>query len=87
MIAFCAWLVEMGLFKVLVLSFLPVGHTHTNVDVPFGLVKSYIASHNILSMDDFFDALPKMLKKTTKMFENWTFQQITKVLDKNSYLF
>jgi len=40
------------------------------VDVPFGLVKSYIASHNILSMDDFFDALPKMLKKTTKMFEN-----------------
>lgn len=82
MIAFCAWLVEMGLFKLLVLSFLPVGHTHTNVDVPFGLVKSYIANHNILSMDDFFDALPKMLKKTTKMFENWTFQQVTKVFNK-----
>jgi hypothetical protein len=79
MIAFCAWLVELGLFKLVQLSFLPVGHTHANVDVPFGLVKKYLAKHNIVTMDEFLKALPKMLKKTTTMFENWEYRPVPKV--------
>lgn len=79
MIAFCAWLIEQELFQVIELSYLPVGHTHCNVDIPFGMMKTYLRNKNIRTFEEFLAALPQMLKVTTTLFTRWAYQNVIKV--------
>jgi hypothetical protein len=46
-LAFCAWLVKIGLFHEVVLSFLPVGHTHEDIDQFFSKISQAYMKANI----------------------------------------
>lgn len=41
-LGFCAYLVATGTFKKVVLTFLPVGHTHEDIDAVFGVLMRYL---------------------------------------------
>jgi hypothetical protein len=42
-LAFCAFLVGTGVFRKVTLSFLPVGHTHEDIDAVFGIIVRYLS--------------------------------------------
>ena len=41
-LGFLAWLCAVGTFKKVTLSFLPVGHTHEDIDAVFGVLMRYL---------------------------------------------
>ena len=47
MIAFIVWLVEIGWFVEVMLSMLPVGHTHIDVDQMFSTFSKYLDKHSV----------------------------------------
>lgn len=80
MIAFCAWLIEQGLFESIQLSFLPVGHTHINADVPFGIIKNWLKKHSIKTIEDFLAALQSdKILKLNETINSWVHSKMEKV--------
>jgi hypothetical protein len=57
MIGFLGFLILLGLFKHIVLSFLPVGHTHEDVDQMFSRLSVYLECHNAFNVDQLHDAV------------------------------
>ena len=51
MIGFLAYLVLKGVFKYVVCSFLPVGHTHEDIDQFFSRIATYLMCHDALSAE------------------------------------
>jgi len=60
-------------------NFLPVGHTHVNVDVPFAMAKNYLKQHSIPSLEAMVQCLPKIFKKSDATIL-WTFEEIKQVI-------
>ena len=58
-IAFCAYLVELGVFHKVKLSFLVVGHTHEDIDQYFSCISRFIKKikKSICSVREFLNAL------------------------------
>ena len=54
--AFCALLVELGIFRKIKVSFLMVGHTHEDVDQMFSRYSTYLGRSNSFTMDSLMDA-------------------------------
>lgn len=53
MLGFMAYLILRGYFKGgIVLSFLPVGHTHEDIDQFFSRLATYLLAHNAISRLD-----------------------------------
>ena len=74
-----AWLLELGLFETIECSFLMVGHTHVNVDVPFGTLKVGMRKLKISTIENFQAQLPKLFKNY-KEVTSWAFPQVDKVI-------
>jgi len=55
-----------------------VGHTHINVDVPFGILKNWLKEHKLETLEDFLKALPSIFKNN-KTIKKWQYLQIPKV--------
>jgi hypothetical protein len=55
--AFLAWLVVLGLLTDVLVSFLPVGHTHEDIDQMFSRFNSYLRHHDAHSRPELFSAL------------------------------
>jgi hypothetical protein len=55
--AFLAWLVARGLLTDVLVSFLPVGHTHEDIDQMFSRFNSYLRHHDAHSRPELFSAL------------------------------
>lgn len=51
-IQFCAVLVNRGLFKKIRITFLPVGHTHCDIDQMFSKWVDFISRHNVYTIDE-----------------------------------
>ena len=49
--AFCALLVELGVFRKIKVSFLMVGHTHEDVDQMFSRFSNYLRRTDVFTMD------------------------------------
>ena len=57
-LAFCSWMVMIGLFRKVTLSFLLQGHTHADVDQLFvGIAKKYTCTI-LWTLRDMFDVIP-----------------------------
>ena len=52
MYALCQLLRDKGIFKKVKLSFLPVGHTHEDVDACFGALSRQLATHDAVTIAD-----------------------------------
>ena len=57
--AWCAYLVHMGTFKEVYISFLPKGHTHEDIDQFFSRIAAYLAKHDCPSPLAFVDCVEK----------------------------
>lgn len=51
--AYCAFLVQCGLFDRVEVSFLPVGHTHEDIDQLFSVIGRYLRTHDAYTIEDF----------------------------------
>ena len=52
LLGYCALLLSEGLFEEVEVFFLPVGHTHNEVDQMFSLIAKAVKHHGALSLDD-----------------------------------
>ena len=63
---YLAYLVHLGVFEEIVVSFLPVGHTHEDIDQIFGCISKYLAAHDAPSTVSFAEACRQAVKKCGK---------------------
>lgn len=73
---FLASLVELNLVEEVELSFLPVGHTHEDIDAMFSRIAQQIKSRKCVTLDDLKDRISKSSAQTTVAIQN-----IDRVLD------
>ena len=59
--AFCALLVELGIFRKIKVSFLMVGHTHEDVDQMFSRYSTHLGRSDSFTMDSLMDAFENSL--------------------------
>jgi hypothetical protein len=57
MIGWLAYLIYTGKVRYIVLSFLPVGHTHEDIDQVFSRLSVYLSSHDALNMEQLHEAV------------------------------
>jgi hypothetical protein len=57
MLAYCCWLVELGIFLEVMISFMVEGHTHEDIDQMFGTMSQYRRGHPCYSIPHFFAGL------------------------------
>ncbi|XP_068752651.1 uncharacterized protein [Montipora capricornis] len=62
-----ACLVEVGIFEKIRLNFLPVGHTHEDIDAFFGVFSKYLAQTDVYTIEDLLRAMESCLT-TIKAF-------------------
>lgn len=58
-LGYCAWLVHFGVFQEITISFLPVGHTHEDIDQMFSCISKYLSSHDAPSRLAFGEAVKR----------------------------
>jgi hypothetical protein len=51
--AFLGLLVHLGIFKRIIIGYLPVGHTHEDIDQLFSRIAVYLRNHNAYSIESF----------------------------------
>ena len=61
---FLAWLLYFKVFEGIEVAFLPVGHTHSDIDQFFSCIARYLRTHDCLSRDEFAACIRKSFKKT-----------------------
>jgi hypothetical protein len=57
MLGWLGYLIERGVFQYIVVSFLPVGHTHEDIDQVFSRLSVYLACHDALNMEQLHTAI------------------------------
>ena len=50
--AFCSYLINSEFFKRIEISFLPVGHTHEDIDQLFSVIGGYLKTHDAYTVSD-----------------------------------
>jgi hypothetical protein len=50
--AYCSFLVDCGLFSKVEVTFLPVGHTHEDIDQLFSVFSAYFKCHNAITINE-----------------------------------
>jgi hypothetical protein len=83
-LSYLAYLVRQRMFSEVELSFLPVGHTHEDVDQMFSKFSSYFRSHNCLTINQMKEGLKKAcseIRTVIHLEEIAQFKQMT-VLNK-----
>jgi hypothetical protein len=58
-VAFVTWLIERGVFMVIVVSFLPVGHTHNGPDQIAALISKAVRCKDVFTLDDLHSLIRK----------------------------
>jgi hypothetical protein len=66
-LAVCTLLVVMGVFDKVVLTRLPVGHTHEDIDAIFALIWKRLRDEHIYTPSEFADLVCEVLKKKTNV--------------------
>jgi hypothetical protein len=64
LLAFCSWLIHIGWFKEIVISFLPPGHTHIDIDQMFSTFAIWLLRNAVLFITGFIAALAKAYNKS-----------------------
>jgi hypothetical protein len=59
---FFSWLAFLGVFEEVQLNFLPVGHTHCEIDQRFSVISKAIKAKDLLTPDDMFNILRDLCK-------------------------
>ena len=60
---YLCWLVQRGVFQTIEVSFLPVGHTHEDIDQLFSRLAIHLRGHNAISPSQLFEGIKVAFKK------------------------
>jgi hypothetical protein len=63
MMAFCCWLIHIGWFKEVMISMLPPGHTHIDIDQVFSTFSLWLDRHSVECVTDIIGAVDDAYKK------------------------
>ena len=63
MMSYLSLLVEMGIFDVVKMSYLPVGHTHEDIDQAFSRIAVHLNRHDAYTFDDYLSEIKKSFIK------------------------
>ena len=63
MISYLSLLIEIGMFDLIKMSFLPVGHTHEDIDQVFLRIAVHLNRHDAIDMDEFIHAVEESFVK------------------------
>ena len=69
MISYLSLLVEIGMFDLIKMSFLPVGHTHEDIDQAFSRIALHLNKNDAIIMDEFVQKITKSFIKDDKLPE------------------
>jgi len=58
-LAYLSWLVQRGVFETIELSFLPVGHTHEDIDQLFSRLAVYLRGHDAIDRTMLYEGIRK----------------------------
>ncbi len=64
--AFCEWLIYHGIFECIHVNFLPVGHTHEDVDRKFSRVSVALSCQDTISIQDLHRAIRNSVSSSNK---------------------
>ena len=85
-IAYCSFLVNCKLFTSIELSFLPVGHTHEDIDQLFSCFSNYLKGHNSYTVKDLINSIYKSCKKVKFVIHIKTVAQIKQMIQKEGWI-
>lgn len=74
--AFLGWLVHLGIFQEIQLNFLPVGHTHCEIDQHFSVISQNIRPKDLLEPDHLFAELKPLFKDDGPLREDKVMTQV-----------
>ena len=63
MISYLSLLIEIGMFDLIKMRVLPVGHTHEDIDQAFSRIAVYLNRHDAIDMDEFMHAVEESFVK------------------------
>ena len=63
MMGFCYWLVHIGWFREIMISMLPPGHTHIDIDQMFSTLSMFLDRHSVEFIADILQAVNSAYKK------------------------
>ena len=66
MLSYLSLLIEMGMFSKIKMSFLPVGHTHEDIDQAFSRIAVYLGKHDAYTYDEFVSCIQKSFLKENR---------------------
>jgi hypothetical protein len=58
LVAFLCWLIHKGWFFEVMVSFLPPGHTHVDIDQMFSTLAIWLKTHSVYFVSDLVNKLP-----------------------------
>lgn len=67
---YLSYLIQCNLFDTIEMNFLPVGHTHTDVDGMFGNFSPIFKSNNAFTLEDMQNLIKNYLKDDLMMFKH-----------------
>jgi hypothetical protein len=62
-LGFFSWLINLGWFREIMISYLPPGHSHSDIDQMFSTLSIFMDKHLIATPPDLMDKIPKCYKK------------------------
>lgn len=83
-LGYCGFLAQCGVFESIELSFLPVGHTHEDIDQMFSCFSNYLKQHDAPSVASFMDCVSNGYNpnpKASRIKEIADFKSILEVND------
>ena len=85
-ISYCSYLIQCGLFTSMEISFLPVGHTHEDIDQMFSRFSWYFKCHNAFTIQDLKENIKNSYKFVKEVIHIEQVAQIKQMMRKEDWI-
>lgn len=85
-VSYCSYLVDCGLFAKVELAYLPVGHTHEDIDQFFFVLGCYFKTHNALTVNELKNNIFKASNKVKLVHHIESVAQFKQMMEANNWI-
>ena len=83
---YCTYLIQCLVFDTIEMSFLPVGHTHEDIDQMFSRFSTYFRDNDAITVSCFMEKLQLAYKPTPKVSRIYEVANFKGIMETNKYL-